>query len=84
MGATAFMLKVLELGPTPDPFIEGKLCKLNITFPLKDNIKQIYIKDLNLNGDTLWQIQVLGENDIEYLMLQSQLEPLEKLHFEPD
>jgi hypothetical protein len=71
-GACTFMSRILNYPEQVDYRMDGQVCRITITsYTIKDNIKKQY--HMELANDHLWQIEVLGIQDREFLVLESQL-----------
>ncbi|WP_462265876.1 hypothetical protein [Mucilaginibacter sp.] len=71
-GAHSFMSSRLNYPEQADRRMDDHICRITVTdYTIKSNIRSQYHKELE--GDHLWQVEVLGIKDREFLVLQSQL-----------
>jgi hypothetical protein len=71
-GACQYMAGILSYPEQVDYRMDGQICRITVTtYTIAGNIKPHYHKDLS--QDHLWQVQVLGIEDREFLVVQSQL-----------
>ncbi|MBW8685792.1 hypothetical protein [Chitinophaga rhizophila] len=72
-GAYEYMIKVLKYPEQVDPRMDGKVCRITVTdYKLEPSIQA---KDIPAHiNDRLFQVEVHGIDDREYLILASQLE----------
>jgi hypothetical protein len=70
--ASRKMASMLNYPETPARQMDGQICRITVTsLTLEANIRKAPLKELG--PDRLWQIQVLGIDDREFLVLQSLL-----------
>lgn len=70
------MAKVLNYPETVDYRMDDRPCRVTVvTYTIQDNIKPAFQNELI--NDHLYQVEVLGISDREFLVLQSQLSSLE-------
>jgi|GEM_PF-2918580 len=71
-GAYLFMSQRLKYPIQVDQRMDGQVCRITVTdYTIKDNIQSQYYDELK--KDHLYQIEVLGITDREFLVLHSQL-----------
>ncbi|MES2277323.1 MAG: hypothetical protein V4592_14945 [Bacteroidota bacterium] len=76
-GAYRFMGQRLKYPIQVDQRMDGQICRITITdYTIKDNIQPQYHDELE--KDHLYQIEVLGITDREFLVLHSQLSDLKE------
>ncbi|MDB5006246.1 MAG: hypothetical protein JWP45_639 [Mucilaginibacter sp.] len=71
-GAYRYMSRILKYSEQVDHRMDGQVCRITVTsYNIKDNIRSEYHTELA--KDRLWQVAVLGIEDREFMVLQSQL-----------
>lgn len=76
-GAYNFMSLRLKYPEQVDWRMDDQVCRITITsYTIKDNIRAQYHQELE--RDHLWQVEVLGIKDREFLVLQSRLTDLKE------
>jgi hypothetical protein len=76
-GAFVIMSKILEHPVYQvDSRMDGKICRITLDYPIEKNIKKEYINDYK--QDKLWQIEIYGIIDKDFLVVQSLLDDLDE------
>ena len=71
-GAYAYMSSCLQYPQQVDSRMNDQICRITVTdYTIERNIRRAYHKELE--KDHVWQVEVLGITDREFLVLQSQL-----------
>ena len=79
-GASVIMSRILEYPiDQVDSRMDGKICRITLDYPIDKNIKKGYLDDYK--EDKLWQIEIYGIIEKEFLIVQSLLEDLDEFVF---
>ena len=79
-GASETMFRILEYPVYQvDSRMDGKICRITLDYPIDKNIKKGYLDDYK--NDKLWQIEIYGIIEKEFLIVQSLLEDLDEFVF---
>ena len=71
-GAYDFMRWRLQYPEQVDWRMDDQICRITVTdYTIDQSIRSVYHKELQ--KDHIWQVEVLGIEDREFLVLQSQL-----------